>query len=233
MLKTMMTLMRGSAASAAEDLADRNALLILDQQVRDVQAGLGRAQRALAVALAEDAQEARRDEQAAARIGGLESRARAALRAGREDLATEAAHAIATLEAECQAGRQAGALFATEIARMRHAVADAERRLAELQRGRRVARVAEAVRVSRRGRIESAGPAQCTLPEAEQTLARLRDRQAREAAAEDLLDGITAQTAPQTAEERLAQAGFGPAARPDAASVLARLKRTTHTGDAS
>ena len=230
MLKTLMTLMRGSAAAAAEDLADRNALLILDQQMRDVQANLGRAQRALAVALAEDAQEALRDTAATQRIGALESRARAALASNREDLATEAGEAIAGLEAERDAGRQARALFAGEIGRMRRSVAGAERRLAELQRGRRVARVADAVRLSRRVRIDPAGPGQCTLPEAEQTLARLRDRQVREAAAEEMLDGIAEATRPQTVEDRLADAGFGPPARTTAAGVLARLKQATDHG---
>ena len=60
MIKTFITLMRGSAAASAEELADRHALLILDQQMRDCQASLGRSQRALAVALAEDAREGQR-----------------------------------------------------------------------------------------------------------------------------------------------------------------------------
>jgi phage shock protein A len=97
--------------------------------------------------------------------------------------------------------------------------------LAELQRGRRVARVAEAVRVARRGRIEAAGPAQCTLSEAEATLSRLRDRQASAAAAEDALDALASATRPHCVEDRLAESGFGPATRPSAAHVLARLKQ--------
>ncbi len=225
MFKTVVTLLRGSAAAAGEDLADRNALLILDQQMRDAQSSLGQAQRALAVAMAEDTQEGRRMVALGERIASLEARARAALAGAREDLATEAAEAIADLEAERDTGQQARGLFAVEITRLRRSVSDAERRLAELQRGRRVARVAEAVRISRRGRIEAASPAQCTLSEAEATLTRLRDRQARAAAAEDALDGIEAATRPQTVEERLANAGFGPATRPTAASVLARLKQ--------
>ncbi len=37
MLRTMVTLIRGRASAPAEDLADCNALLILDQQMRDAQ----------------------------------------------------------------------------------------------------------------------------------------------------------------------------------------------------
>ena len=225
MLKTVITLFRGSAAAAAEQLADQNALLILNQQLRDTQAALTAAQRALALALAEDAQEGRRCSSVEQRIAGLEYRARSALASDREDLATEAAETIAELEADCEAGRKARTLFATEIARLRRNVADAQRRVADLHRGRRVVRVAEAVRISRKGRIEPAGPTRCTLSEAEATLARLRERQERAAAAEDALDTIDVQTRPEAMEERLATAGFGPPTRPTAAAVLARLKQ--------
>ncbi len=218
MIKTLVTLVRGSAAASAEELADRHALLILDQQMRDARAGLDRSQRALAIALAEDARELQRMEALTQRITGLEDRARAALAANRTDLATDAAETIATLEIERDTGAQARALFATEIGRLRRHVAEAERRFGELHRGRRLARVAEAVRQSRRGRIEVAAPHECTLAEAEATLSRLRERQQDLACAEDFLDP------PQSVEQRLAEAGFGQR-QPTAASVLARLKQ--------
>ena len=218
MIKTIVTLMRGSAAASAEELADRHALLILDQQMRDSQASLGRSQRALAVALAEDAREVQRSGALAQRIAGLEERARAALAADREDLAADAAETIAALEIERDTGAHARALFAAEIGRLRRHVAEAERRFGALHRGRRLARVAEAVRQSRRGRIETPELHECTLSEAEATLARLRERQQEIACAEDVLDR------PQSVEQRLAEAGFGPG-QPTAASVLARLKQ--------
>lgn len=228
MLKTMVTLFRGKAMAAEQDLADRHALLLLDQQMRDAQASLQAARRAFAIALAEDRGELRQASAVVQRIAGLEERARAALAGGREDLAEQAAGVIAELEAERDAGHQAQTLFAAEIKRLGAVVAEAERRYAELHRGRRVARVAEAVRISRRGRIEAAGPEHCTLSEAEATLARLRERQQRAATAEEMLDSIEPATKPATTEDRLAQAGFGPPTRPTAASVLTRLKQASN-----
>ncbi len=146
MIKMFVTLLRGRAAEAAEAVADQNALPLLDQQIRDAAAALGRARRALALAMAQQAQETPRLEDAARRIADLEDRARQALAADREDLATEAAEAIAELEAEQSARRNAQALFAAEAARLRRIVADTEARLAELDRGRRLARAAAAVR---------------------------------------------------------------------------------------
>ncbi len=151
-------LLRGSAVAAAADLADCHAPLLLDQQMRDAEAALARARRALAVAGAEDAQEEHRLAASAGRVAELEPRALAALEAGREDLAAEVAGTINGLEADAEAAREARAVFRDEITRLRAVVARDTQRLAALGRGRRLARAAEAVRVARRGRVEPAAP---------------------------------------------------------------------------
>ena len=78
MIKTFITLMRGQSARAAEALEDQNALLILDQQIRDAAAALDRARKALAVAAAQDASEEKRINTLQADIKDLEARATAA-----------------------------------------------------------------------------------------------------------------------------------------------------------
>jgi phage shock protein A len=228
MFKTVLTLFRGSVAVAGEELEDRAALLILDQQMRDAGAAVERSKRSLALAIAGDQQEGRRLEATNARIADLEIRATAALDAGREDLAREAAQAIANLEADRDAAMTARTLFASEITRMKRQVASAEARITELDRGRRIARAAEAVRALRRGGIEAARPYESTLPEAESTLKRLRERQVEAQAAADALIELDAATGPQATAEKLAEQGFGPRLKSTADDVLARLnaKRT-------
>jgi len=103
MLKTLITLVRGHTYAIAEEVADQNALLILDQQMRDATGALDTAKKALAVAIAQESQESQRLDGTRAQIEDLETRAVAAIEAGRDDLATEAAEAIATLEAEPEA----------------------------------------------------------------------------------------------------------------------------------
>jgi phage shock protein A len=224
MFKTVLTLFRGSVAVAEEELQDRTALLVLDQQMRDAAGTVDRSKRALAIAIAQDQQEGKRLETTCARIADLEVRASAALDAGRDDLAREAAHAIANLEAERDAAKTARALFAAEIARLKRHVANAEARIGELDRGRRIARASEAVRALRRGGIEAARPYQCTLPEAEATLKRLRERQIEAQAADEALMALDAPTGPLSVTERLAEQGFGPRIKTTADDVLARLK---------
>ena len=224
MIKTVLTLFRGSVAAAGEELEDRTALLILDQQLRDAAAAVDRSKRTLALAIASDQQEGRRLETTNSRIADLEVRATAALEGGRDDLAREAAQAIAGLEAERDAAMTARTLFAAEITRLKRHVASAEARINELDRGRRIARASEAVRSLRRSGIEAARPYESTLPEAEATLKRLRERQLDAQAADEALLEIDAATGPLSVAEKLAEQGFGPRMKPTADDVLARLK---------
>ncbi|MGQ0686844.1 PspA/IM30 family protein [Bradyrhizobium sp.] len=228
MFKTVLTLFRGSVAVAEEQLEDRTALVILDQQMRDAAAAVDRSKRTLALAIAQDQQEGRRLETTNSRIADLELRATAALDGGREDLAREAAQQIANLEADRDAAMTARTLFAQEITRLKRHVANAEARLTELDRGRRIARASEAVRNLRRGGIEAARPYESTLPEAEATLRRLRERQIEAAAADEALIELDTASGPIATAEKLAEQGFGPRIKSTADDVLARLnaKRT-------
>src|SRR6201991_4259631 len=140
MFKAVFTLFRGTVAAAEEELQDRSALLILDQQMRDAASAVDRSKRTLALAIAGDQQEGRRLEATNSRIADLEARATAALEGGRDDLAREAAQAIANLEADRDAALTARALFASEITRLKRHVASAQARITELDRGRRLAR---------------------------------------------------------------------------------------------
>jgi len=131
MLKTIVTLFRGAAFRAEEEFADRSALLILDQQIRDSAAGIERAKRALAVAIAQDEAEGKRLETTLSRIADLEERAVAALSGGSDELAAEAAEAIAVMEMDRDSIREARATFAREIAGLKAAVRKSGQRLAD------------------------------------------------------------------------------------------------------
>lgn len=224
MFKTVVTLVRGRAFEADERLADRHALTLLDQQMRDSAGSVERAKKALALAVAQDRTEARKLAATREQIAELETRAVAAFKGGREDLAAKAAENIAALEGDAQAAEKARTVFSAEIAKLERHVRGQSARLAELERGRRIARAAESVRIMRRGRLENAPCHQATLSEAETTLARLRERQALACAAETALDALDAEPQAESLNETLANEGFGPPVKPRAADVLARLK---------
>jgi phage shock protein A len=173
------------------------------------------ARRALAVAVAEETREADRRGALAARVEDLESRAVQALRAGREDLAVEASEAIAMIATEIKASECAAQRFAAEVTLARREVDAQRRRLADLDRGRRLARVgnalADTMHTSRSGR-DSFGEAEAALVQvvADNDDARaVRNEMAQPA--EHLI-------------ERLADAGFGDAGHVKPNDVLVRLK---------
>jgi len=227
MFKTIVTLMRGAAFRADEELTDRSALLILDQQIRDAAAAIERAKRALAVAIAQDEAEGKRLETTLVRIADLEERAIAALSGSSEELANEAAEAIAVMEADRDAIREARATFAREIGQLKRTVTVSGQRLAELERGRRIALASESVRRLKTGHGLGTPTGATALADAESTLRRLRERQAEDAVAATAYE--TFDSNPVGIAEKLEAAGFGKRTRPTAASVLERLKQKTGT----
>ncbi len=227
MFKILTLILRGIVTQAEEVEADRNALLVLDQQIRDVAAGIKASKRALALAMVEDAQAGKRLDDVDARVRDLGVRAVEALQGGRDDLVAEAAETIAALEADrdaMTAGRKAAA---SEITRLRRAIGDAGFRLADLERGRRIAKAAEAVQ-HLRGRSVGGTSA---ITEAEATLARLRARQIEAADVDATLASLEA-ASPAAVSARLEAEGYGPRSRVSTADVIARLKVMSVTRDA-
>ncbi|MGA8171667.1 MAG: PspA/IM30 family protein, partial [Methylocystis sp.] len=163
MFKTVVTLLRGQAFEAEQRVKDRNALALLDQQMRDAAGIVERARKSLALAMAQERQEAERLGRIKAQIDDLEQRAVAALQGGREDLAEQAAQRLAMLEADAAASARARELFATEIGKLDAQMRKQAARLGELQRGRRVARAAQATRVLSRGGREPASSCENTI----------------------------------------------------------------------
>jgi phage shock protein A len=161
-----------------------------------------------------------------AKIGDLETRTCAAIAGNREDLALEAAEALAGLEADRSSAEAAHASFVREGHKLRAMVANAERRLAELERGRRAARASEAVRRLRASGTSSVGGDAGALRDAEAVLKRLRDRQLEDEAADDAFDALDGAFGPDLVAEKLDTAGFGPRTKSTAASILERLKQT-------
>src|SRR5262249_46455760 len=89
MFKQIVTLVRGRSYEAGQELVDRNALAILRQQIRDSAEAVSAARRAVAIAIAQNEQEATHLKRLIERIGDLEARAVAAIDKGEAGLARE------------------------------------------------------------------------------------------------------------------------------------------------
>ena len=222
MIKTLTLLMRGAMADNAQAVHDANAVAILRQQIRDAASALASARRELAVAMAYHAAELRALDALQSRIDTLSESARKALADGREDLGRDAAVLIAALEDERADREAAMARFADDITRLKALVLQGQDRLRDLDRGLQTARATEAVRRAgingRRVVALSSG----ALGDAEETLARLRERQQSEEDFGEALASLAAATAGDV-EDRLSAEGYG-RRRTDPQSVLDRLR---------
>ena len=223
MFRMLMTFARGVATAAEEQVTDRHALVVLDQQIRDAAAATDRGRRALALAIAHDDSEAKRLEAILARISDLEDRATAALKGGREDLASAAAETIAMLEVDRDAIIEARRDSAHKIANLKSTMAAAGRRLTELERGRRLVKASDAVRALQQ---HGGGPlGDATLEDAEATLRRLRARQGEDDAVAAAIAQFDSEAAGDNVASRLEAAGFGKPIRSTSVHVLDRLRQ--------
>ena len=225
MFKHIMTLLRGQAQQAEDAFADRNALPILNQQIRDAARGLEAARRARAAAMAQARMEKENTERLCARKLDLEGRALAALQSGREDLATEAATTLATLEDDIANAQRAETEYAQGIDKLSRVVKAGETRLTDLERGERLA-----VARHRAQRLTHSvhGQPLATLEDAEATLSRLKTRQQQTDATAQALSELT-DTGPEALVRKLADAGCGKPVGTKPEDVLARLRSRLNT----
>ncbi len=222
MINKIITLMRGTAAQASEDFGDRHALAILKQQINDCAAAVTASRRAVAIAIAQNEQEANQHHRLINQIGDLENRAMSAMEQGKNELAREAAQSIAFLEAERDASTAAQDQFLTEIYRLKGVVRSAEAKLKELQRGQRLA---VATDQTQRLRNDHPSDGLATLKDAEETLLRLRARQQQIDTVNQVMADMEDTANPAAIIEKLAQNGCGDALNSSADDVLARLEQ--------
>jgi phage shock protein A len=224
MLKIVTTLLRGAANEAEEALFDANAIRVLEQQLREAAASFEHARRELACAMAHQASEERAVAALEGRIAELEIAAREALEANREDLAGEVATVIAANEDERSLRTASVEKFARDVRRLKQLSEDGRLRLADLRRGLEMARAQEALRRAGANGRRALSVGTGALREAEATLVRIRDVQAREEDVAAALDELDSRESGHDLTDRLAAAGFGSVKKTKPADVLARLK---------
>ncbi|MEJ8475433.1 PspA/IM30 family protein [Roseibium algae] len=221
MFKMISTLIRSRSYDAAEAFTDENALSILRQQLRDAGEGLMQTKRAVAVVIAYQAREKKTAERLSGQLSDLEERALDAIRQGRDDLASEAASAIADAEAELASTEKALSHYRNEIIKLREQVSLSEQRLRSLQRGKQIADAAQRTQ-KLRGTMPSGVHA--SLREAETTLERLQSRQDHAEEVEVALVELNSTSSTSSTVARLAAAGCGAPLKADAARILDRLR---------
>lgn len=218
----LFALGRAGAHDAAAAVVDKNALRILDQEIRDADTAQGKARDDLAGLVARRRMLETEVESFRAQVIKYESSARVAVEKGNMDLARQVAQRIADLESDI-------ALKAPQVADMRAAeeqihvaVAATDRKIEQLRREVEVVKVNESVQKAQMAVAARGAGAGNALGSAADSLARIRERQAirgeRMRAAGELEDRRTG----ADLDEQLRLAGILPG-QSSADDVLARL----------
>ena len=222
MLATLRLLFDGERARTEERLKDTYAIELIEQRIREAEANLSSAKMTLASLIQRNRSERRLAETLDNRISALEERTREAIKAGRDDLAGEAARSIADMENEPHFRSETIDRLDTRITQLQHAVETAHRRIIDLKQGAITARaIRREQTIQTRLNRTLSGPG--AADEAEALIRRVVDQDDPfEQSA--ILHKIDRQLSGKDAEDKLAEEGFGPPNRVSAATVLERLK---------
>ena len=225
MFNLLKTLISGANAQAEEALTDHFAIDLIEQKIREADAGLSAAKNTLASLIVRQRNEERHLGRLKEEIADLEKRAGLALQDGNDGLATDAATAIADLINE-QAIRQSTVdQLGQRVLRMQAAVAKANRRIIDLRQGMISARAVDAERRAQKSLNRTIGSSSA-MRDAETLIKRVvnSDDPLEQS---DVLDEIDAGLNGASVRDRLAQAGYGDRSKVTAGDVLARLKTTS------
>ncbi|MBL1434831.1 MAG: PspA/IM30 family protein [Rhodobacteraceae bacterium] len=220
MFSTLNTLLKGSQARTNDRMRDHFAIDLIDQKIREADGSLKAAKTTLASLILRHRTEGKQIEALDKRIIDLTSRAKAAIEDGREDMATEAACAIAQMENESTLRCGTANRLDTKITRLRHSVDTAHRRIIDLKQS---AVTAKAVQAEQKMQARLAPGIETSFEEAEELIARVMSRDDPFEHGEVLRD-INADLKHENIADKLAGEGFGPAIKSTTADVLARLK---------
>jgi len=225
----LFTAMRGGMNDAAEGVVDAQAVRILDQQMREAEAALLRAQTDLAGLMG-------KAKLARDRLAELERKhardmsvVERAVEQNQNDLAQELADRVAILEGEIQREQAAVQELSSKETSLKNTVVQIRQRIQMMKREIDSVKVTESVQKAQQAIVNHGAGAASTLGNAAASLQRLKERQAARAAEFEAADKLSEIQTGGDLDRRLAAAGLleGPGT---GASVLARVRAQANRG---
>ena len=224
MFTTIRTLFDGANVRAENQLRDRYAIELIDQKIHEAQLNLNAAKQTLASLIQRKRAEVRLVEGLDKRVADLTERATEALKGDREDLATQAATAIADMENERTRRQQTVDRLETRIVQLQGTVEAAHRRIIDLKQGAITARAIRREQTMQTRLNRTIGRSSAA-DEAEDLIKRVTDQDDPFEESQILKEIETGLTHGDVAE-KLADEGFGDATKASANAVLDRLKKS-------
>lgn len=221
---------RGGVNEAAEAVVDSQSLRILDQELRDAETSLRRARSDLAGIMASNKTLMRRlDENRAKELKDTES-ARAAIAAGRTDLAHGLAQRIANIHVEVQRDQQELERLVPRQQQMLRAIQDTEARITQMKREVENVKANESLLKAQSAIAHSQSGINSRLGSAVESLERIKKRQELVAGRIEAGADLAAIQNGSDLDRQLLEAGIGGSVR-SADDVLAQLMAPSGSGE--
>ncbi|WP_106745886.1 PspA/IM30 family protein [Yoonia maritima] len=222
MFKTLATLINGQNARAEDRVRDAFAIELIDQKIRESESSLRAAKSTLASLIQRQRAEEKQHSNLKSRIVDLTKRAKEALENDREDMAAEAARAIATMENELTVRTETLNRLEQKVIRLRSSIESGHRRIIDLKQGAIQARAVRREQTIQMQMVKT-GASHGSVEEAEELIQRVLGGDDPFERSEILAD-INRDLDGDSVTDRMADAGFGSATRSTADDVIARLK---------
>lgn len=205
----LFTAVRGGVNETAEAVADSQAMRVLDQELRDADNALRQARSDLAGLMATAKRIEKRVEEARAKEQRDMQSARAALDAGRQDLARGLAERISVLRAELVRDEADLEQMRQQQHVMLRTVKETEARIATMKREVESVKATESLQRAQKAIASSHAGVNSRLGSAMGSLERIRDRQAQLGARLEAGEELKALESGSDLDRQLLEAGIG------------------------
>jgi phage shock protein A len=219
----LLSAVRGGLYEIGENAADSQALLILDQEIRDADEELKKTRESLAAMIARQKVSQESMKKLIEKIGEYEGYAMKALDKGDEVLSLEVAAKISDLEKSRRDEAAADDDVAANVAALRKSLTQAENNIRRLRQQIDTVRATESVQKAQMTVARRQGDGQAKLQTAMESLERIKRRQEQNAVEIEAYQAIDGLSKTDSLESRLKEAGIiEDDMSPE--SVLARLR---------
>lgn len=226
LFQKLWTLIRGTTTEVGQAVVDRNAIKILDQEIRDAQDALVKSRDDLTRIMAQRNLSARKLEDKQQKANEYESYIRGALNKGDEALAREVAVKLAPIEGEIETERGIIANFDQSITSLQAAIRQTEANLNRLKQQVDTVKVTESVQRAQAAIAARHTGSNSKMRTALDSLERVKERQAEQAARLDAAHQLAHEDGDGALRARLANAGLIEGSA-NADSILARFQSPT------
>jgi phage shock protein A len=205
----LLTGIRGKATEAGQEIVDKNALTILDQQIRDAEAQQDKAEIALTNIMATRRIESGKLSDLNTKHTDLVAKIQQCIAAKNDDLTTKVAAAIKDIEGQIATQKTQVDGFDKSISTLQAQVIATKSKIKQMKDTVDGVKAQSAVVAAQKATAAASSGASSSLGSAAESLKRIQDNLTHTSAQIEASEQLERQTSGQDLDDQLAQAGIG------------------------